>query len=71
MMIKPRARFLILPSLFLAVLVNWIPNLIIGLLLIEISQTFDVSIGVAGQLNSSSAIVSVIMCVLMGSLRAR
>ncbi len=64
-------HFLILPSIFLAVLVNWIPNLIIGLLLIEISQTFDVSIGVAGQLNSSSAIVSVIMCVFMGSLSVR
>ena len=58
-------------SLILPYLVIYIPQLIIGLLLIEIAFSFDIEVGVAGQLGTTSSIVSAIMALLMGVLSVR
>ena len=62
---------LIIPSLILPVLVISLPQLIIGLLLIEIAFSFDTEVGVAGQLGTTASIVSAIMALLMGGLSVR
>ena len=64
-------RRLMTSSLILPYLVIYIPQLIIGLLLIEIAFSFDIEVGVAGQLGTTSSIVSAIMALLMGVLSVR
>jgi predicted MFS family arabinose efflux permease len=48
-----------------------IPGLIISLLLIEIAFSFNVDVGIAGQLGTTMSIVSAIMALLMGVLSVR
>jgi predicted MFS family arabinose efflux permease len=62
---------LTIPSLILPFLVINIPQLIISLLLIEIAFSFEIEVGVAGQLGTTSFIVSAIMALLMGVLSVR
>ena len=54
-----------IPSLMLANFVNFIPQLITSLLLIEIAVSFDTEVGVAGQLGTTQSIVSAVMALLM------
>ncbi len=46
-------------------------GVLIGLLLIDIALTFEVSVGVAGQINTISYVVSVIFALFMGILSVR
>ncbi len=46
-------------------------GVLIGLLLIDIAQTFEVSVGIAGQINTLSYVVSVIFALFMGVLSVR
>jgi len=48
-----------------------IPSLIISLLLIEVAFSFDIEVGVAGQLSTVASIVSAIMALLMGILSVK
>jgi predicted MFS family arabinose efflux permease len=65
------SKRLTIPSLILPYLVSMIPNLIISLLIIEIAFSFDIEVGVAGQLGTTTSIVSAIMALLMGVLSVR
>jgi predicted MFS family arabinose efflux permease len=53
------------------VFILYIPQLIISLLLVEIASSFDIAVGVAGQLVTIAAVVSAIMALLMGALSVR
>jgi predicted MFS family arabinose efflux permease len=55
----------------LANFVNVIPPLISSLLLIEIAFSFNVEVGVAGQLGTTQSIASAIMALLMGVFSVR
>lgn len=48
-----------------------LPSLVISLLLIEVGQTFKVPVGIAGQLNTASAILAITFAVLMGVASVR
>ena len=65
------SKRLTITSLILPRLVIMIPGLIISLLLIEIAFSFDIEVGVAGQLGTTASIVSAIMALLMGVLSVR
>jgi DHA1 family inner membrane transport protein len=58
-------------SLILPILVISTPQIIISLLLVEIAFSFDIEVGVAGQLNTVAMVISAIMAVLMGVLSVR
>ena len=58
-------------SLILPGLVIYIPRLIISLLLIEIAFSFDIEVGVAGQISTVASIVSAVMALLMWVLSVR
>jgi predicted MFS family arabinose efflux permease len=58
-------------TLALAQLVSALPILITSLLLIEISQSFSIEVGIAGQVRSVASTVSVVMGLLMGGLSIR
>jgi predicted MFS family arabinose efflux permease len=68
---KYLSKRLTIPSLILPVFVVYIPQLIISLLLIEITHSFDIEVGVAGQLSTVASIVSAIMALVMGVLSVR
>ena len=65
------SKRLTIPSLMLANFVNFIPQLIPSLLLIEIAGSFNIEVGVAGQLFTTQSVVSAIMALLMGILSVR
>lgn len=65
------SRRLTIPSLILPYLASMIPGLIISLLLIEIAFSFDIDVGVAGQLQTTASIVSAVMALLMGVLSVK
>lgn len=58
-------------TLALANLVTALPILITSLLLIDISQSFGIDVGVAGQVRSVASTASVVMGLLMGGLSVR
>lgn len=62
---------LILPSLGLTRFALQLPRILTGLLLIDIASTFDVSVGVMGQIRTVSAAVGVFGALLMGVLSVR
>jgi len=68
---KGSMRKLFLPSLAMSNFATGPLGVLIGLLLIDIALTFEVSVGVAGQINTISYIVSVIFALLMGILSVR
>jgi DHA1 family purine base/nucleoside efflux pump-like MFS transporter len=65
---KTAASKLVVPALILSRVAFQPHGLITALLLIEIAQTYDVPIGVAGQLSSAVSIASVLMGLLMSFL---
>ncbi len=62
---------LVIPSIILSRVVTQPPLLITGLLLIEIAQTFNVPVGIAGQLNTSANILVVLVSVAMSYFALR
>ncbi|MEE8569901.1 MAG: MFS transporter [Candidatus Bathyarchaeia archaeon] len=62
---------LLISSLMLSNFVSGFPHLITSLLLIEISFSFEVSVGVTAQVKTVAFIVSVIMGLLMGGLSVK
>ena len=62
---------LTLPSLVLARFATQPSGLIMGLLLIEIGQTFSVPVGVAGQIGAFSSLIGLIFALLMGILSVK
>jgi predicted MFS family arabinose efflux permease len=58
-------------SLYLAFFASMIPGMITGMLLIDISQTFNSSIGVVSQIRSVSAVLGVIAAISIGVLSVK
>ena len=67
---EPLGR-LVVPSIVLSRVMTQPPLLITGLLLLEIAQTFDVPVGMAGQLNTSASILVVLGSLAMSYLTLR
>jgi len=64
-------RRLFLPSLAFSYFASGPLGVLIALLLIDIGKTFNVSVGVMGQINTPYSIVAVIFALLMGILSVR
>lgn len=67
----PEKSRLIMPSLFLACFIRFIPMLVTSLLIVEIGLSFDLPVGIASQVRSISNSVSIIVSLLMGFLSVR
>jgi DHA1 family inner membrane transport protein len=61
----------VLPSLGFARFVLQLPGMLTGLLLIDIASTFGTSVGVMGQIRTTSATMAVVMALLMAGLSVR
>lgn len=61
----------IMPSLFLANFIRFIPMLVASLLLMEISSSFNLPEGVVGQARTVSDVVSIFIALLLGFLSVR
>lgn len=68
---SPSGSSLVTLSLFLSAVVTFIPQLITSLLLIEISQSFGIEVGLAGQVRTIAFITSLVFALLMGILSVR
>jgi predicted MFS family arabinose efflux permease len=64
-------RWLIVPSLTFTSFVTGTPGILTGLLLIDISMTFGVPVGIMGQVHTASSIVAFISALLVGILSVR
>jgi len=64
-------RKLFLPSLAMSNFATGPLGVLIGLLLIDIALTFEVSVGIAGQINTISYVVSAVFALFMGILSVR
>ena len=64
------SRF-VLPSLGFARFVLQLPGMLAGLLLIDIAFTFGTTVGVMGQIRTTSAMVAMVMSLLMAGLSVR
>jgi len=62
---------LVLPSLVLSRFATMPPTILTGLLLIDIGQTFGLTVGVAGQIRTAAAITGVATALLLGALSVR
>jgi len=62
---------LIIPSLFVAAYAAQIGGIITSMLLIDIGETFNLSVGVAGQLKTVSSGIAVIFSIIMGVISMR
>ena len=62
---------LILPSLVMSRFATQPMTLLLGLLLVDIAETFETSIGVMGQIRTASSIMTVIFALLIGVLSVR
>ena len=61
----------LLPVLCFATFVQQLPNILTGLLLIEIAETFSTSIGVMGQMRTVASIFGLFTALLMGILSVK
>jgi predicted MFS family arabinose efflux permease len=59
---------LFLPAISLVRFSSHLPNILTGLLLLEIAASFGTSVGVMGQIRTVSSGVSVVACLLMGAM---
>lgn len=59
---------MLFPTLFLAYYANWSPMAISSLLLIEIAESFNTPIGVAGQMNTFSSALAIFAAISAGLL---
>lgn len=64
---KTQKRMLF-PTLFLAYYANWSPMVISSLLLIEIAESFNTPIGIAGQMNTFSSALAIFAAISTGLL---
>jgi len=62
---------LVLPSLVISNFAAQLPALLVGLLLIDIAQTFGQPVGIAGQIRTLAMSLGVIFAMLMGVLSVR
>ena len=62
---------LLLPSLFVAIYANWTPLVISGLLLIEIAESFNVPVGVTGQMSTLSSILAILGSIFAGLISSK
>jgi predicted MFS family arabinose efflux permease len=62
---------LFLPSLAMSYFAAGPLGVLVSLLLIDIGNTFNVSVGIMGQINTPYSIVAVVVALLMGSLSVR
>ena len=62
---------LLLPALVLSGFTALIASMLSGLLLIDISQTFNISVGIAGQMNTLSFIIAVVFALLTSILSVK
>lgn len=62
-----RDRF-VLPAISLVRFISSLPNILTGLLLIEIAASFGTSVGVMGQIRTLSSGVGVVVSLLMGAM---
>ena len=62
---------LILPALFISIFSSATPNILTGLLLIDIGQTFASPIGVIGQIQTLSSAIAVVTSLLTGIFSVR
>jgi MFS family permease len=51
--------------------INYIPMLITSLLIIEIAFSFDIEVGIAGQIFTAQSIASAVVALLLGALSVR
>jgi predicted MFS family arabinose efflux permease len=58
-------------SLILSRGITNLPSLVVSLLLVDIATSFNVQVGVAGQIRTTSGILSIIFAILMGVLSMR
>lgn len=58
-------------SLILSRGITNLPTLVVSLLLVDIATSFDVQVGVAGQIRTTSGLLSIIFAILMGVLSMR
>lgn len=58
----------VLASLFLSRFASATPSIVIGLLLLEIGQTFGTPVGVTGQMGTASSVMGILAAVVMGAL---
>jgi len=61
----------ILFSLVVSAFSTWLPWVLAGLLLIEIGESFGVSVGVTGQIRTISSLLGVLTAFIMGALSVR
>ncbi|MFH1180605.1 MAG: MFS transporter [Candidatus Bathyarchaeota archaeon] len=61
----------VLPSLGFTTFVQQMPGILSGLLLIEIAETFNTSIGLMGQMRTTAALIGIIVALAMGFLSVR
>jgi predicted MFS family arabinose efflux permease len=61
----------VLSTLFITRFASGTPNIVLSLLLIEISKTFQTSVGVAGQMGTAYSIMGVLAAITMGALSVR
>ncbi|OGD57479.1 hypothetical protein A3K78_05355 [Candidatus Bathyarchaeota archaeon RBG_13_52_12] len=61
----------ILPTLFMSSLAISPPGILTGLLLIEISRTYNISLGIAGQIRTLAPIIASIMGIFMAVLAVK
>jgi predicted MFS family arabinose efflux permease len=59
---------MLFPTLFLAYYANWSPMVISSLLLIEIAESFNTPIGIAGQMNTFSSALAIFSAISTGLL---
>ncbi len=62
---------MVLPTLSLTRFISGAPNLVFGLLLIEIGQSFGTSVGVTGQVGTVYSIIGGFTAILMGVISVR
>jgi predicted MFS family arabinose efflux permease len=58
-------------SLILSKGITNLPSLVVSLLLVDIATTFNVQVGVAGQIRTTSGLLSILFAILMGVLSMR
>ena len=66
-----RSKGFFVPALIVAAFSIEPPIILLGLLLVDIGQTFGYSVGVMGQIRTISSSVSIITSLLMGALSVR
>ena len=65
-----KGRF-VLPTLAFTRFISGMPNVLIGVLLIEIAESFNTSVGVAGQIRTATSILAFFSALILGGLSVK